>query len=1533
MKKIFMILLCGVFVCAGAYVTTGESYAGHWADQYLNNLVSQQIMRGDDEGDLNPDDSITRAEFVAMMNRAFGYSQKGTIAFNDVPQEQWYYDDISIAKKQGYFNGIYPDTAGPDKPLKREEAVTMLCRALKIQGVESDPLQFADSRDFSGWSKEYINAAVEKKFLSGYPDQTFKPADYMKRGEMAKVLSEVAGEIVKDQGSNYIGYANGNVSVVETGASLRNTIVPGDLYITAGMGTGYTQLENITVGGDLIISGTGNAQSGEVSVILTDCDIHNLVIDSGNSNTMSVRAEGGSVIHNTTVKSSAYLEEDNSKGTAFKDVILKGPSGTTLNLSGAFENVSVNAENNKLSVDKGTVDSLTVDEDAVKGSVFIQKDTTVYALFCDTASTVTGTGKVEEISINANDCNISMLPEHIYIRPGVTATVNGQKMTSVDAEANNANPEFLSSYPKYQDLLSTSVKLLAKTNKPGKVYWAVKNIDLVNSGMSEEEVKNPDSRYVVKSGNVNVVGDKEVTISVTGLTSGVTYEYYMVFEDLKEDRSGVEKQTFKTVDVVAPKFLNSTPKIISSTKNSITMVAMPSKNVTICWAVLPAKSVPPTIESLSQLKVSGALAIGSESGCEMNDPREILMQGAGDKQLVENVTYDIYMVMKDDSGNLSNLAKVTGTTLDQTPPKFMDGYPWNEPSTATSLKIRHMSTEEGTLYWAVYPMDFKFPPVDNFDSITDAAIIKELKIRAITTGQKAVKSGKVTVTQQKDATLDISGLAKQTPYDVYFLLMDKAGNYSEPAALLGIKTLDKSAPVATMDFDKVLDSSPLVSSNISVVFDEIVYYDGTEKDIRLTQLPVEQKANILKSMFSVHDLLSVSKPDYISEINFEKVLVGEKDGRTIVTFPQEAFGGGKGLNSGGSYQFELNNVVDSDGNAMSQAKLLTTFKVVAPQVYMSRYNGTDTLKDNEIGFSLKPADGVNSDKDFDVIIQTDTLITFDLYIGHGTTDAALYAENIRLEAGQARSVTSMIPGSKYSKFIDIKPTNYKLFIKNFNSMDSDRLSSWDGTLNIQALAVVGEPYNLTNLGTDILNKNKPLDIIKNNPDTLVVSNPEVFGVKRVYADSAQPTLIDGIKYDAYDTAVNVIAMADKPAKIYYVAVPLANMIEKPATGTEPAKMKNAPTVDQVLAGLPAYLNSKTGVIDLVKGQSEYKQLIDGLKPDTDYKFFYVLKGLASDNLKVDNTGLTDGKYTADFKTEKSIVPKLTDGPVPTGISDEKSAQMKGTANTNATVYWVMYAGGAYPDKTVDGQIKPYFSADQVIELSNSDGTVVDSGSFPASKDVQFKFDCKNMEPTKSYDIFVALQSEYSGVKSSDVFVYKNVRSKDVTPPEILTAKTTISNRTVTSSGGIEVGKYSGTASVRFSEPLYYKNSLAGDQMYPLTADKLVTTGGIPVLPENGGLLTYDRVNSPVTAVVYVTEGADNEKKPVIGIDFSFTGMLDGSVIGINGEIYDRAGWHAGQFIMEFIEVKDNPQDSYFLVKFIDSSKPKTTTASDSDSEE
>lgn len=1469
MKKIFAILLCGVFVCVGAYVTTDESYAEHWADQYLNNLVSQQIMRGDDDGELNPENAITRAEFVAMLNRAFGYNQKGSIAFNDVPIESWYYDDIRVAKNQGYFNGIYEDKAGPDKSLKREEAVTMLCRALKIEGIDSDALEFEDSKQFSGWSKDYINAAVEKSFLSGYPDQTFKPADYMKRGEMAKVLSEVAGEIVKEEGSNYIGYANGNVSVVKTGASLRNTIIPGDLYITAGMGTGYTQLENIVVGGDLIISGTGNAESGEVSVILTDCDINNLVIDSGSSDIMSVRAEGGSVIQKTTVKSNTYLEEDNSKGTAFKDVVLKGPSKTTLSVAGVFENVVIKAENNKFSLDKGTIDSLTVDEDAVKGSVFIQKDTTVYTLYCDTATTVTGTGDVEEISINANGCNISMLPEHTYIRPGITAIVNGKKMTSLDAEANNADPEFMDTYPKYQDLQAKGVKLLAKTNKPGKVYWAVKNIDIVNDGMSEEEVKNPDKRYVVKSGNVNIVGEKEITINVTGLISGVNYEYYMVFEDFKEERTDVERESFTTVDVVAPKFLNRTPKIVSSTNDSFTMVAMPSKNVTLYWAVLPNKAVPPTIEALAELKVSGALCKDAEHGLEMNDPREIVMKATKDedKKLAEKVTYDIYMVMEDESGNLSRLTKVIGTTFDQTLPEFMEGYPWDEPSAATSLKIRHMATEAGTLYWAAYPFDFDFPPVEDFDSITDAAIQKELKIRAITTGQKATKNGKVSVKEKKDSILNISGLDKQTPYDIYFVLMDKAGNYSEPTSLLGLKTLDKLAPEATMDFDKVLDGNPTIASDIKIVFDEVVYYyadDGTK--IRLVSL---EDKNELKNILVLYDLLKTTTNKQVSDsfIDFSKAQISEKEGKTIITFKKDCFGegySGKGLNTGGTYQFEVSNIIDSDNNAMQQKTKIDVFNTVPPQVFIGRYNGNvDTQK--ELAFTITPDLPINSDAYFDIVLISNQVINVDIYeVGNDTPIAA----NKIIEAGQARTIADLVgPTSnrKFAKFDELTNESYS-YIIHINKMNGISVAtSWDAELELKALAVIGEDTKLDVLAGKLIMSNAPEDpvgYIESNSDILIVTDPIVYTMTKVYSDTDQPTL-ERLDFELYDTAVKVTATADKAGKLYYVVVPVDSL------PTEDFK----PSVDLVIAGLPAYRGSTSDIIEMTNARTDYTVEIKELDANTKYAFFYVLRGKTAENLEVEKAEFTTKEYTRPVFEN--------DSPRAGNKKGEDFVQVIANMNTPSMVYWVMYPSGRYTTTSA-------FQASDIIGITNSSGDVIDFGSFEVDEaDKDTSTICENMVSGLTYDFFAVAVSKY-GEQTSEIKMVKDLRSSDITPPALTDVNSLLTERT--SDGAIY---YDGSVTIMFSEPLYYRQDVNGKSI--ALTDITFTTD----------IFIYDtnRIELAITRKIFTTDDDIQGNKPLIGTVIDFVGLQNGLSIGMPGSIYDASGNEAGQLVMRCVEGK------------------------------
>lgn len=1482
MRKLFTILLCGIFVFLGGVFSTGDCYAEHWADQYLNNLVSQGIMRGDDDGNLYPDNPITRAEFVAMINRAFGYSQSGSVPFNDVPTDAWYYDDICTAYNQGYFNGIYDDTAGPDTKLKREQAVAMLFRALKIEGSTDNSLKFTDSRQFSSWSKDFISTAVSKNFLSGYPDDTFRPSGYMTRGEMSKVLSNVSGEIVKDSGSNYIGYASGNVSMVQSGADLKDTTVPGDMYITAGLGTGYTELKDVTVGGDLIISGTGNSEKGEISVTLTDCDINRLIIDCSGKNIMSVRADGTSKIETTVVKSNAYLEEASTKsGSAFKDVELKGPKETKLSLSGDFDDVTVKNPNNKLSLDKGSIENLTIDEDAQKGTVFLEKDTTVENMFCDTGTTVTGTGEIENIVINADGSIVSMLPDSIYIRPGVTATINGKVMTSLEAEANSEDPEFIDDYPKYDNLTANSVTLYAETNKPGKVYWAVKNVDLDSDDLDYDEIKKPDTKVVAKSGVINVMTEKEVNVVVSGLLSGINYKYYMVFEDLKSDYTSVEIDDFKTVDTVIPTFLNSTPKITASNENSFTMTVIPSKDVTVYWAILPTKSVPPTADTLVKQKLSGAVAKGIVSDCFMNETKDILMASTSAGAITEKTTYDIYLVGQDQSGNLSKLAKIIGTTLDTTPPKFMDGYPWASPSDITSLKVRHMANEASTLYWAVYTYGATFPPVT--ETLTGSAL-KTAQVRAITTGQKAIKYGKVTVTAEKDAELAMTGLTKQTPYDVYMVLMDSAGNYSDIASLGGLKTVDKSAPNATMKFDKVVDSKPMVDSNIQIVFDEIVYYDAPSgSNIRLIDLPAAQKAAILKSMFTVHDLTTTIQPNILTNVDYENVNVAEKDGVTIVTFSKDCFDSGNGLNSGNSYQFELNNVADSEGNAMSQNKLLTSFQVVPPQVYVSRYNGGN-LDTDELGFTVTPTTGINSDKRFDIIIQTDQQIKFDVYQGSATT--RLNTKDIIIEAGKARSLTSILSKSAYDEFVNLTTSDYRIKIISFNGITKQ--SSWDGSLNIQVMGVIGDASDLNNLSQAITDKVNPLTIVTNNKDTLVVSNPTIFKTTKVYSDTSQPVLIDGVNFEEFDTAVNVTVMTDKTATLSYVAVPQANMAGK-----------TDPTVDQVLAGLPLYLDSKAGSISLTNGNTEYSQKITGLKPETPYSFYYVIKGKSMEGLTV----TTDAAFT----TKPIITPIFTDGPKPSGSSTDSTAEMRGTLNTDGQVYWVMFPSGTYAPTYFDTSLK------DIIAPNNKDSALKDSGNFSAKKDTEFKFDCTGMDSTKTYDVFAVAVSDYGKVTSTCAAVYLDLRSKDTKPPVISgTPTTTIHRVDPTSSGAITINEYSGYIAVRFSEPLYYKNSLGGNKMSPLTADLVE----VPSADPSNLILSYDSANITLTTEARITDDVDpNGNRPVTGINFTFEGVQDGSTIEMDGYIYDRGGTYAGQFKMTFIEKADKTGGS-FEVKFI-----------------
>ena len=128
------LLLAAVLILGLVPGFTGEASA-HWADGYLNQLVEWGFIRPDQAN--SPDGELTRADFMAITNRAYGYDDVGETPFTDVAVTDWFYDDVGIAYNARYINGTSPTTASPNDPLNRETAATILGRNMMLQ--ESAP--------------------------------------------------------------------------------------------------------------------------------------------------------------------------------------------------------------------------------------------------------------------------------------------------------------------------------------------------------------------------------------------------------------------------------------------------------------------------------------------------------------------------------------------------------------------------------------------------------------------------------------------------------------------------------------------------------------------------------------------------------------------------------------------------------------------------------------------------------------------------------------------------------------------------------------------------------------------------------------------------------------------------------------------------------------------------------------------------------------------------------------------------------------------------------------------------------------------------------------------------------------------------------------------------------------------------------------------------------------------------------------------------------------------------------------------------
>ncbi|WNS41877.1 S-layer homology domain-containing protein [Paenibacillus sp. MMS20-IR301] len=185
-------LLFGSMGTAAAQTAGTKDYEGHWAQQTIQSWLDKGLLKGFADGSVKPNQTVTRAEFMALVNRSYQFTATSTVGFQDVPSASWAYAEVSKAVAAGYIQG-FNNEMRPNAPINRQEAAVIVSKLLKLSPGNTEALSvFRDAGQIAAWSKGSVAAAVAAGVLKGYPDGTFGPAKALTRAESLSLLDTAA---------------------------------------------------------------------------------------------------------------------------------------------------------------------------------------------------------------------------------------------------------------------------------------------------------------------------------------------------------------------------------------------------------------------------------------------------------------------------------------------------------------------------------------------------------------------------------------------------------------------------------------------------------------------------------------------------------------------------------------------------------------------------------------------------------------------------------------------------------------------------------------------------------------------------------------------------------------------------------------------------------------------------------------------------------------------------------------------------------------------------------------------------------------------------------------------------------------------------------------------------------------------------------------------------------------------------------------------------------------------------------------------
>jgi uncharacterized surface protein with fasciclin (FAS1) repeats len=179
-------------------VNLSDVSSDYWARPFIQALADNNVIAGFPDGSFRPNQAVTRAEFAALIQKAFPNQnrirQLSAGGFRDVPAGYWASSVIQYAYETGFLAGYPGNVFSPNQQIPKVQALVALTSGLGLTasstGASTDlSTYYTDASSIPQYAVASVTSATQSNIVVNYPDvKQLNPQQPLTRAEAAALL-------------------------------------------------------------------------------------------------------------------------------------------------------------------------------------------------------------------------------------------------------------------------------------------------------------------------------------------------------------------------------------------------------------------------------------------------------------------------------------------------------------------------------------------------------------------------------------------------------------------------------------------------------------------------------------------------------------------------------------------------------------------------------------------------------------------------------------------------------------------------------------------------------------------------------------------------------------------------------------------------------------------------------------------------------------------------------------------------------------------------------------------------------------------------------------------------------------------------------------------------------------------------------------------------------------------------------------------------------------------------------------------------